>query len=248
MHEQKVRDFDKFYTENYKYLISFSKSINPKADYESLTHDVFLRCRTRIADNGYSGETYLNFVRVSLMNFYKSNYRNEKNRQFIDINDQDYYGCVEDKLQLKEEQYQQEIEAQHKSEFLNEQIFEYLDKYYSSKEQFVFKTYFLLKHKHLNYRQLSEATNYSITAVSNIIKKIKKDIKLNIKCYILTGMRMEELLKETQNLLNNPISNTNWIQYKQHYKKIFGTDYRGCSCKRDKLYNAIKDWYILNNK
>jgi len=57
---------------------------------------------------------------------------------------------------------------------------------------------------------------------------------------------MEELLKETEELLKNYISNTNYRQYQLMYKKIYGTDWHGCSCKKDKLMNEIINWYNQN--
>jgi RNA polymerase sigma factor (sigma-70 family) len=194
MFENKVCEFDKelqlfdeFYVKEYKYLRTFSKSINPSADYESLLHDCYLKCRDRIEVNGYLGTDYLNFVRVTIINTYKSNYRAGKRKQMVDFEDPNYYNTIEDILSLKDQQEEQETEREHRNIYLNTIIFEYIETVYSPKEIFVFKTYYLLKHKHLNYKTLSEMTGYSITSVSNIIKKMKKDIRLNLISYIFSG-------------------------------------------------------------
>jgi RNA polymerase sigma factor (sigma-70 family) len=245
--ENKVKLFDEFYVENYKYLLGFSKSINPKADYESLTHDVYLRARTRIEENGYSGETFMNFIRVALMNLYKSQYRNEKNKIIIDIDDEDYYQCIEESLSIKEEQEEQEREKQHQTEYITAMIYEYLDKYYSQKDIFVFKTYYQLRHRYLNYKQLAIACDMSITSVSNKIKTIKKDLKRNLVSYIYGGIKMDELLLQVEKLLEKNVSQY-FQEYDMMHRKIFGSDWKGCRCKSSKLHDKLKEWYINNKK
>ena len=180
-----------FFNNNYKYLLGFSKSINPKDDYESLTHDGYIRARTRIQDNGYSGDTFLNYMRCVLMNLYKSQYRSNRNKTIVDINDEDYYQTIEDVLNLKDQQEQLEAEQQNINTYLNTMIYQYIEEHYDQREIFVFKTYYLLKHKHLNYKSLAITTGYSITAVSNIIKKMKKDLRANLKRYITDGQPIE---------------------------------------------------------
>jgi len=180
----KVEEFDRFFCNEYEYLRSFAKSINPQADYDCLLHDVFIRCKDRISTAGFTGNTFLNFTRVALMNQYKSNYRLQQKRTTVDINNENYYGFIEYNLQLKLEQEEQDKELQDHTSFVNTMIYSYIDEYYDEREKFVFKTYFLLKPKKINYKQLSEATGYSITAVSNIIKRMKQDIKLNLERYI----------------------------------------------------------------
>jgi len=190
MNEEKTKEFDEFFKENYKYLNEFSKSINPKNDYKSLVHDVYLRTRTRINEHGYDGHDYLNFTRVALMNLFKSNYRSEKKKTMINIENEDYYQTIEQILLQKEEQNEQENDRQNLNVYLTTMVYDYIDHYYNQKEVFIFRTYYLLKHKHLNYKQLAEATGYSITSVSNIIKKMKKDLRQNLKSYILNGQRI----------------------------------------------------------
>lgn len=186
-HQRKIEEFNKFFTENYNLLTGFSKSINPKADYESLTHNSYIKCINAIEKRGYDGKDYLNFTRVVVMNTYKSNYRDKKN--IISFEDADFEIEIESCLHLKDYQDQQEEEIRRKEEFLNTIIYEFVDRYYSRKENFIFKTYYLLQRKKINYKQLSEVTGYSITSVSNVIKKIKKDLKENLLRYINTGER-----------------------------------------------------------
>lgn len=242
----KIQEFNQFFSENYNYLKGFTKSIDPKNDYQSTLHTVYLKCRDRIAVNGYEGNNYMNFTRVSLMNTYKSQYRSNKKNTFVDIEDHDYYALIEEILLLKEEQDTQDELIQYELSYIVNGIYDYLDSYYSDKEKFIFKTYFLLKHKHLNYKQLSEATHYSISSVSNIIKKIKKDLRENLIIYLKTGIKMDELLEQVRLLLAK--KGRNYNEYKVMYQKINGTKWNGCACKAQSLYNNIQEWYNKNKK
>lgn len=241
-----MSEYNQFFEQNYKYLLGFAKSIDPKNDYENLLHGVYLKCRDRIEVNGFQGDGYLNFTRVAIMNTFKGNYRLKKKMTLVDIDDQCYYNTIEDALLDKEYDDIQDKEIQDRNVLLVTSIYEYLDQFCSQRDVFVFRTYYLLKHKHLNYKQLSEATGYSITTVSNAIKRLKKELRLNIICYIKTGMRMEELLKEVQNVLSQPISH-NFDLYRQMYSKITGSTWNGCACKKQRLHSWLLDWYN-NNK
>jgi len=187
MNTDKLKEFDQFFVREYRYLMGFTKSINPAHDYESTLHDVYLRLRDRIEINGFQGNDYLNYTRCALMNFYKSHYRNQKNKIIVDIEDPDFYNNIEQTLLQNQIQVDQEAEQQHINSYLNTMIYEYVEQNFKPKEIFVFKTYFLLKHKRLNYKTLAETTGFSITSVSNIIKRMKKSIKSDLSLYITSG-------------------------------------------------------------
>ena len=180
----KVREFDEFFVKEYDYLVQFSRSIDPQSDFEGLLHDCYIRCKDRITVNGYSGLTFMNYMRVTLQNQYKSNYRLLQKRPQVNFDNENYYHTIEVNLQYKNDQEQQEKELQDKVSYVNTMVWSYISEHFNQKEQFVFRTYFLLKPKRINYKQLSEATGYSITTVSNIIKRMKIDIKLNLESYI----------------------------------------------------------------
>lgn len=243
--DDKIKKYDVFFVENYSLLRSFAKKIDSKNDYESLLHDVFLRCRKHIECNGYKGDDFLNFVRVSLYNFYKSDYKVKQKWQIFDIDDPNFTQTIDQELLDKEEDQLKDDERFQKISYINSQIFEYVDKYYTARENFVFKTYYLLKHKKLNYAQLSQATGYSITSVSNIIKKIKKDLRDNLEVYINTGEKMEALLKEVESLLLKN-SSMYYSEYLIMYKRIFGRGISGCKCNRSKVVTEITNWYNQN--
>jgi len=191
LNEDKLKEFDEFFCKEYQYFLGFNKSINPSHPYEDTLHDCYLRARSRIAENGFTGTTYLNYFRVILMNYFKSNYRTNMKHQIIDIENPDYLYLTEEILAMKADQEEQQNQQDQTNTYLTSAVYEYLDKYASPKEFFVFRCYFLLKHHHINYKQLSEITGYSITSVSNIIKRLKKDLRINLKTYILTGKRIE---------------------------------------------------------
>jgi len=190
MHCNELKLYDEFYVKEYRYLRGFCKSIDPREDYESLLHDCYIKCRDRIEINGYQGTDYMNFVRVTIMNTFKSEYRKKKKRMSVDVLDNNYYSHIEEMLLLAQTQSEQDQETYHENQCLVTYIYDFIDKYYDPKSVMIFKTYYLLKRKHLNYRQLSEATGYSMTAVSNTIKCIKKDLKENLQNYILYGERV----------------------------------------------------------
>lgn len=243
---EQVKKYDEFFTQNYLYLKSFTKSINPKHEYNDTLHDVFLKCRNRIEENGFEGQGFLNYTRVSLMNQYKSTYRNNKKKELVDIDDENFYSTIEEALAQTEDQSQQENELYNRNTYLVSMVYEYLDKYYDDRDKFVFRVYYLLKHKHLNYKQLSEACKMSITTVSNIIKKIKGDLRINLKTFILTGSKMDEKLKiEVADVLTKDV-NTYWRTYLEIHQKIFGTKWNGCRCKSGKLKTIIQEWYNKN--
>jgi RNA polymerase sigma factor (sigma-70 family) len=187
MYSNHLKLFDEFYVKEYKYLKSFARSINPSADYESLLHDCYIKCRDRIEVVGYQGSDYMNFVRVTIMNQYKSNYRLQKKRIFIDIENPDFYNNIEQTLLQQEHFQEQQKDTDQLNSYFNTMIYEYVQERYSPKEIFIFKTYYLLKHKHLNYKTLSTVTGFSMTSVSNTIKRMKKDLKENLMSYIYSG-------------------------------------------------------------
>ena len=197
-----VQEFDRFFVDNYNYLLTFTKSIDPKNDYGSLLHTVYIRCRERIEKAGFSNTGYLNYTRCSLMNHYKTEFKKQKQKTNVNIDDPIYYQTIETTLQDQDYVDQQEKRVEGELSYIIAGLYEYLDKYYDSKHVFVFKTYYLLKHKHLNYKQLSDATGYSITAVSLIIKKIKKDLRKNLITFLKTGKNMTELQEEVKTLLS----------------------------------------------
>lgn len=194
-------NFNTFFVDNYNYLLGFAKSIDVRNDYESLLHNCYLKCHKRIDLSGYSGTTYLNFMRVTIMNTYKSNYRDKK--YTVDIYQDDVINQAETELLDNEDYHQQRKDYDNEMSFLNTMAFEYVNKYFNSKQNMIFKTYYVLKHKHLTYKQLSDATNINMKTVSNTIKHIKKELQINLLVYINFGKKLNELNDEERRKYEN---------------------------------------------
>jgi len=246
MCDDKAKQFDYFFSKNYKLLLNYSKSIDRKSeDSQDLLHNVFLKCRNRIISSGYSGNDFLNFTRVSILNTYKTDYKNNKKITKVNIDDPNFYNYIDQYLGDKEIEVIKEKEIQDREVFLTAMIYEYLEKYVDERDRFIFKSYFLLKHRHINYQQLSECTGFSLSTVSNTIKRLKKQLKKDLKCYILGGLTMNELLEEVRILLTKPIGPA-YEEYSQMYTKITGSSWTICKCKKDKLLIWMKNWYNEN--
>lgn len=257
----KLHEFNNFFIKNYKYLLGFTRSIDVHNDYESLLHDCYIKCHKRIDLSGYSGNTYLNFVRVTIINTYKTKYRDRKDFVAIDTCGEDGYLHSDNRVQswndkaeqrlLDEYEYdllQKEYDAE--MSFYNTMVYEYVNKYFSPKENMIFKTYYVLKHKHLNYKQLSEVTNLSQSSVSNTIKNIKKSLKHNLLCYLNTGlnkMELHELITKVENILKtNPRANKQ--NYMELYYQVFGKHWSGCNCNTEPMRQALIQWLNKNKQ
>lgn len=241
----KVQEFNKFFTDNYKYLLGFSRSIDVRNDYESLLHDCYLKVATKVS-SGYSGNTYLNYMRCTIMNTYKTSYRDRK--YTVDIEHPDFQDVVEERLLDDHEYAEQRKEYDNEMAYLNTMVYEYVNKYFSPRDNMIFKTYYVLKHKHLNYKQLAIATNLSQTSVSNCVKNVKKSLKQNLVCYINTGMNtmeLQQLLKEIEAVLKTDVrqNKRNWMDV---YNKIYGKQWSGCTCNLNSLKEGVRGWYEKN--
>lgn len=237
-----LHEFNTFFASNYDFLLGFAKSINTKSDYESLLHNSYLKCAKRVDLSGYSGSTYLNFVRVVITNTYKTNYRDT--RHTIDADHPDYQEEIETVLAEEHEYQEQKRLREQEMSYINTQAFDYVDKYFSPRDNMIFKTYYVLKHKHLNYKQLAEATGYSITSVSNTIKKIKKQLRVNLLTYINTGynnMELQDLIKKVEALIPSSVE-SNVQNYRETYFQVFGKHWSGCSCNKSTMREALRTW------
>lgn len=239
-----LQEFNQFFSANYNYLLGFAKSINVRNDYESLLHNSYLKCAKRIDLSGYSGSTYLNYARVTIINTFKTNYRDK--RHTIDCDNPDYQEEIENIL-IEEHEYQEQKKLREQEmSYINTQAFEYCDKYFTPRDNMIFKTYYVLKHKHLNYKQLAEATGYSITSVSNTIKRMKKSLRENLITFINTGynnMEVQDLIKKVEAILPTSVER-NAQNYKETYFQVFGRHWSGCPCNKGVMREALRSWLI----
>jgi len=258
--QTKTQEFNQFFISNYDMLLGFAKSINVKNDYESLLHDCYIKCHKRIDLSGYSGNTYLNFMRVTITNTYKTAYRDRKPMVAISTHGEDsvlsggdnrlqsWNAKAEAKLldDYEYELYRQEYDRE--MSFYNTMVYAYVNKYFDARDNMIFKTYYVLKSKHLNYKQLAAATNLSMTSVSNCIKHIKKSLRNNLMCYLNTGMNkmeLQALLNKVQAiLLTDPRQNKQ--NYRETYQQVFEKPWNGCSCNTEPMRQALRAWYDKN--
>lgn len=237
----KANEFDKFFVKNYVGFQKFAKSFTKDKDYDhmSLLHDCYAKIKTKILRDGYVGDDFLNFTRLSISNSYKTYYKFKK--KSIDIDDEVYSIEAECKL-LELEDYSEQSEMNiNRASYINSQVFEYVDKYYTIQEQYLFKTYYILKGKQLTYEQLAIATGYSTLKIAKIIRKIKKDLQQNIEVFVKTGMNMNELKLKVSEVMQLDI-NKAFPKYQETYREVFGKNWAGCSCNKNMLREALKDW------
>ena len=252
-----LMEFNQFFALNYQYLKGFAYLIKRQEDAENLLHDAYLRCYKRIDLSGFSGQTFLNFIRVTMTNANRNHHRDSKDNVEFTLPDsyecddnlivtQDYSVEIENKLLQLEQDEQQQREYDNDVSYKHTMAFEYVDKYFTEKDKMVFKTYYVLKHKHLNYKQLALATNMSQSSVSNIIKHIKKVLRVNLMCYISTGlniMELQEKVLKVEALLQKDLRH-NLGEYKSYYLLIFGKGWSGCGCNLNQIRESLKSWLV----
>ena len=257
--------FNDFFAKEYAYLLGYA--LLRKADYpEDLLHNAYLKCYKRIMLSGFSGQTFLNFIRVTITNANTNTYRDKKNNvEFLSTSEQAPLGLdegdvagqynkqnfseeIEQKLLQKDEDERIEADRQYDINFRHTMAFEYVNKYFNERDKMVFKTYYVLKYKHLNYKQLAKACNMSQSTVSNIIKHIKKELKENLRCYIecnMNCMELEEKVSKVEALLQKDLRH-NLGEYKSYYLLIFGKSWSGCGCNLNQIRESLKSWVIKN--
>lgn len=250
--------FNQYFSEHYIYLRGFALLIKRQEDAENLLHDAYLRCYKRIELSGFSGSTFLNFIRVTMTNANKNSFRDSKEIVPIEsqecYNETEYSGNydseVEQKLLSTAEDEEVQKQYDYEVNYKHTMAFQYVDQYFNEKEKMVFRTYYVLKHKHLNYKQLSLACNMSQSSVSNIIKNIKKSLRLNLECYIRNGMNtmeLQEKVTKVEVLLQKDLRH-NLGEYKSYYLLIFGKSWSGCGCNLNQIRESLKSWAVKNRQ
>jgi RNA polymerase sigma factor (sigma-70 family) len=254
--DTKVLEFNQFFVGNYKHLLGFVNLFRKEEYAEDILHDVFIKCYKAISFSGYSGNSYLSYTKRAIGNTRTNHFRNAKNSvdllSPVDYLPAEFNDTYESEAELKLLQQQQdellEVDRQNDVNFKHTMAFEYVDKYFSEKDRMVFKTYYVLKHKHLNYKQLSIATSMSQSTVSNIIKNIKKELRINLECYISTNMNLMELTEKVQKveaLLQKDLRH-NLGEYKAWYLQVFGKSWSGCGCNLNQIRESLKAWHAKN--
>jgi RNA polymerase sigma factor (sigma-70 family) len=185
MNENKVKEFDKFFKENYKKILNDARSIT-KNDlyYEDIVNENYLKIRERILRNGFNGNFYA-YVWISIKNDFSTIKKTQGKRVMKDIDDYDNNSSDIEKAEqilLQQQYWNDENETYYQNiEFIVMKLFDFIETRYNEKQCYLFKTYFLLS---TNYKELSEITKYSQTYISNTIKPMKKDVKNNFINYL----------------------------------------------------------------
>lgn len=252
-----TQEFNNYFSKNYFYLLSYA-SLKNQREKEDILHDVFLKCYRTISLSGFSGHTFSNYIRRAIKNAATNKYRDNNVRNNVELEPSinytpteftdSYESEAEMKLLIKTEEEEQQKEYDYEVNFKHTMAFEYVNKYFSERDKMVFKTYYVLKYKHLNYKQLASATNMSQSTVSNIIKNIKKELKKNLECYLNTNMNIMELnekVLKVETLLQKDLRH-NLGEYKSYYLLIFSKSWSGCGCNLNQIRESLKAWLIKN--
>lgn len=168
------------FTERYRYLIGFAKQ-----DHDRV-HDSYLKVLKTINGNGFTAHTntelkkkLIIYTKTAIYNGFKT--ENVLKKNFIEINYK-----TENKLQQNNLEYLLEKKYDIELEFLISKLFEYLKKFHTQENNYVFRVYFLYdkNNKKITYKQLSEITGFSISKCCMIIQKLKTDLNQNLINYI----------------------------------------------------------------
>lgn len=176
--------YNDVFIKNYNHFIKFSKQD------EDNVHNSYLKTLNRINEAVFTATTTteLNsklkiYTKTVIYNGFKTKHTLKKNN--IEINfDAELKLILEDKQHNDEKLYHQELE------YFTIKLFEYLKKYHSQEDNYVFRVYYLYdkNNKKITYKQLSKITGFSISKVCGIIQKIKADLKNNLILYINNGI------------------------------------------------------------
>lgn len=240
---QNITEFNEFFQNNYAELHEYATQLNTSStyDYDDLLHRSYLKCYNAIQKGNYTGNTYSSYTYVTIKNTYLTMIRDSKT--WYDISTEEVQTLVENQL-IEDSEIDRQEEILIMSYLVNG-LYEFVDKYYDERDSNLFRIYYKLNKK-INYKQLSQLSGYSITAVSNVIKKIKQDLQKNYKYFIEFGMKEEELkqlidlCKETSKL--DVI--THYNKYCELHIQIFQDSYRGCKCTPYRLKNKIQQWLV----
>jgi len=172
--------YNMVFQKQYRNLMKFSK------DDSDNVHDSYLKTLNRITEKGFTAHTINElqdklkiYIKTVIYNGWKTNQKLKKNTVDIgwetEVQLQKYENICKD-----ERMYYDELE------FITMKLFEYLKKYHSQEDNYVYRVYYLYDHNNrkITYKQLSEITGYSVSKVCGIVQKLKQDLKANLIGYI----------------------------------------------------------------
>lgn len=165
---------NKFFIHQYGWLHNYCTLLN-KNNADEILHETFIKLSKRMK-KPFTGNI-TGYTIISLNNTMKSLLKNNN------INDiEQHQKELEHFLQDRDVDNVDRINYLENIQYLSKNIFNYLEKYYSEKDVYIFKIYFL--NKKMTYKKVRTITDYSESTISNTIKVIKKDLKKNLIKYI----------------------------------------------------------------
>jgi len=178
---QAVTEFDNWINCNYQDLIKYCKKYRINED---ILPQVYLNIRDRIERLGYSGDTFMTYIKHSIT-FYRINEaKKNNNKHFIDFQDEDYTISIDNKLLNEDYDEKKTREYRENVMYLSKMLFIYLNKKeYPDDWQFVFRCYYLMEEK-MTYSKLRDMTGINKNKCTTIIQTMKKDIKENFQTFL----------------------------------------------------------------
>jgi hypothetical protein len=176
---------------NVEFINNYNKLLKFARGDEDNVHNSYIKTLNRIIEKSFTANTITElkskliiYSKTVIYNNFKTNHTSKKD--IIEINfDAEQKLLLEEKQHCDEKIYYQEIE------FITMKLFEYLKRYHSQEDNYVFQVYFLYdkNNKKITYEKLSQITGYSISKVCKIIKTLKTDLKNNLITYINNGTK-----------------------------------------------------------
>jgi len=172
--------YNKVFETQYNSLVTFARQ-----DVDNV-HNSYLKTLNRINESVFTASTYIQLIdklkiycKTVIANSWKTQQKLRKPQVQIGWEAEQVLNVMHDHDQ-DERQYHEELE------YFTIKLFEYLKRNHTQEDQYVFRVYYLYdeRNRKITYKQLSAITGYSISKCCQIIQKIKKDVRLNLKDYI----------------------------------------------------------------
>lgn len=183
-----VDRFNNFYSGYYKKLLAWSK--RHKIPEDTL-HDSYILIHDRIARVGFTGNSFITYVKLSAKNLHINNSKKSSKVHFIDVFDEDWVNTIEDVLTELDNDNTNRLIYQDELLFFSKMLFKFIDyKGYDEEWKFVFKTYFLMSGR-MTYLKLTEMTDVNKNKCTKIITQMKADIKSELLNWIKENKLLE---------------------------------------------------------
>ena len=178
----KADEFKEWFGDNYNLLVEEQK--RRQTLNEDILIDTFFKLYQKQQQQGNIEDYKSYFSRAYFTNYFQHNIKEEKKKQnhiYLNLIDKEYEDSFNtlDLIPLEsDEDREQKIEIQNRTDELLNETFQYITNKYSMQEFELFRMYMFLK-PHISYKKLSDITNLSIKFISQTISTIKKDIQEN---------------------------------------------------------------------